>query len=362
MYRNFLSMLLCLPILAFTLAATAQETFPKAGVGAVPPAAEPPTPSGANRRVTIDVTVTDSRRMPVAGLSRQDFTLLDNKKPVNIVSFEAFGSAQTPARPDEVILVVDAVNLKFLYVAYTRQELEKFFRQNEGRLDEPLSIFVTSDTGVSGMRAPSTNGNAVADALDRFQGGLRLVGRSAGVYGAGERFEMSVRMFMSIVQIAARQPGRKLIVWIGRGWPMLGGPGFDSPSEGLQRQYFAAIVRLSTVMRQNKITLDSISAGLPDSFTFLYQSYLKGVKSPRYADSANLDEKVIAVQSGGIVLPPQFNLPGDIQKCIDDASVFYRLSFDAPPAEKPNEYHALGVKIAGRGLKALTNTGYYDEP
>jgi VWFA-related protein len=355
-------MLLCLQILVCAHAAPAQENYPKASLGPVQPQAEPTVPSGTNRRVMIDVTVTDSKGMPVPGLAQQDFTLLDNKKPMPIASFEAFGNAQTPARPDTVILVVDAVNLEFRYVSYARQELDHYFRENEGHLAAPLSVFVTSDTGVSGLGEPTTNGIALADALGRYQGGLRMVGRSAGAYGADERFQMSIQMFMSILQYAAGRPGRKLIIWIGPGWPMLSGPRFNGPSQKSQRQLFEAIVRISTAMRQHQITLDSISAGFPDALTFLYQSYLKGVKSPDGADTPYLGEKVIADQSGGIVIPPSFNLPVDIGKCIDDASVFYRLSFDAGPADKPDQYHSLEVKAGKRDLKAMTNTGYYDQP
>ena len=360
-YRTFGSALLCLEVLALAQAAAAQIAS-KEGTGPVHVMTEPPIPSGANRRVTINVTVMDSKGMPVPGLTQQDFALFDNKKPTPITSFEAFGSAQTPARPDEVILVVDAVNLEFQYVAYTRQEMEIFLRENEGHLAAPTSIFVASDTGVSGLSEPSANGIALADALDQNQSGLRMVGKSAGIWGADERFQVSLQMFMSIVQNAAARPGRKLIIWIGPGWPLLNSVRFNEPSRKLEQQFFDAIVQISTAMRQNNITLDSISAGMPDSTTFIYQSFLKGVKSPNDADTPNLGEKVIAAQSGGIVIPPEFNLPGDIQKCIDDASVYYRLSFDAPPADKPNQFHSLEVKVGGRKLETHTNVGYYDQP
>lgn len=359
-YRIFGSTLFCLQILVCAHPAAAQANVPTAGP--VQPAAEPPIPSGANRRVSIDVAVADKKGMPVPGLAQQDFTLLDNKKPASILSFQAFGSAQTPARPDEVILVVDAVNLEFRYVAYARQALDTFFRQNEGHLAEPVSIFVTTDRGVSGLSTPSTDGNALAAAFDGFQNGLRMIGNAAGAWGASERFQLSLQMFMNVVQNTAKHPGRKLIIWIGPGWPLLDGPAFNSLSAREERQLFGAIVQISTALRQNHITLDSISAGFPNSFTFLYQSFLKGVKSPNQAVPSDLAEKVIAVQSGGIALPPRFDLPGDIQRCIDGASVFYRLSFDAPPAEKPDQYHSLEVKIDRANLKAFTSTGYYDQP
>ncbi len=359
-YRSFRFLWLCLPVLGFAPCASAQ--YPKPSLGPVPPAAASSAPSGGNRRVTLDVSVADDKGNPIPGLAEQDFTLLDDKKPVKLLSFQAFGTAQTPARPDEVIVVVDTINLEFRYVAYMRQELNKFYRMNEGRLGEPQVLYFVSDTGISGLPSPTTDGNALASALDNYQNSLRPINNSAGIYGADERFQMSFQRFLDIVNSLTAQPGRKLIVWIGPGWPMLGGPAFNSPPPKLARRYFDAVVHVSTVMRQNHIVLDSVSAGLPDPDTFYYESFLKGVKSPYQADSVNLGEKVIAVQSGGIVIPPDFNVSGHIAQCIDTASVYYQLSFDAPPTEKPDQYHSLEVKIDRHGLKAYTSTGYYDQP
>ena len=117
-----------------------------------------------------------------------------------------------------------------------------------------------------------------------------------------------------------------------------------------------------TEMRQDQVTLDSVSTGMPNQTTYDYEAFLKGVKSPNEASAGNLAEKVIAVQSGGIVIPPDSNLQGNIGKCIDISSVVYRITFNAPAADKPGRYHTLAVKIDRRGVKAYTNTGYYDQP
>jgi len=37
-----------------------------------------------------------------------------------------------------------------------------------------------------------------------------------------------------------------------------------------------------------------------------------------------------------------------------DATAFYTLTFDSPPADHPNEYHSLLVKIGKSGLTART--------
>jgi hypothetical protein len=120
-------------------------------------------------------------------------------------------------------------------------------------------------------------------------------------------------------------------------------------------------VQLSTALREAQIDLYSVTKGLWDEFTDLYQGYQKGVRRAEDAGPPNLGLKVIAVQSGGRVLAPDNDLAGQIGKCIEDAKAYYRLTFSPPRADRPNEYHALEVRVGKPGLKARTNTGYYNQ-
>lgn len=55
-----------------------------------------------NRQITLDVVVTDKSGKPVAGLQQQDFTLLDNKEPNKILSFNAVPvEPRLPIRPSK---------------------------------------------------------------------------------------------------------------------------------------------------------------------------------------------------------------------------------------------------------------------
>ena len=51
------------------------------------------------RRVPIDIVVTDKQGNPVKGLTRDDFTVTEDKKPQHVLSFEYFDSAQTFTPP-----------------------------------------------------------------------------------------------------------------------------------------------------------------------------------------------------------------------------------------------------------------------
>jgi len=291
---------------------------------AVPPASQPPSqepaltprpapaPDSGEGRIRLDVVVSDKSGKLVTGLEPTDFTLLDNGQPGKILSFHAVDTvAEKRDAPVQAILVPDAANLEFSAVAREREEIDKFLRSNSGHLAIPVSVFLASDDGVKMLAQPSLDGNAVAAQLDQANAGLRSITRSSGASGAIERLQLLVRSLDSLVRAVSAKPGRKLMVWIGDGWPLLDEPGFTSSSSGDQVM-FDEIVHTSGSLREARITLYSVSEGFSGPRTYLYQSFLKGVKSSKHANPGNLSVKVFATQSGGRVLTPATTLPGSL--------------------------------------------------
>ena len=321
------------------------------------------TPAG---RMRLDVTVTDAGGKLVPGLGPQDFKVLDDNTARKILSFRSYdGITVKPEPPVEVILVVDTANLPFQQVAFTREEVGKFLRENGGHLAQPVSIMVLSDTGLRVQPRPSVDGNALIGVLNEIKGNIHSINAAEGSEGDLERFQLSVRQLTTIAANEAQKPGRKLLIWVGPGWPMLNSANFRF-SERDQMRYFDSIVEISTKLREGRVVVDSAApaASTMDSGlrTTLYQGFLKGVRTARQADSGNLALKVVATQSGGLVLGPDNDLAGQIDRCVAEANAFYTLSFDPPKASAPNEYHDLKVVVDQSGVTVRTRTGYYGQP
>jgi VWFA-related protein len=334
---------------------------------AFPWQSDPPVNSAAgdtNRRISLDVVVTDKSGKPVAGMQQQDFTVLDNKQPQTILSFRAMnGPAADP--PVEIILLVDRVNASIQNSAYERQQTEKFLRRNGGHLAYPTSLVFFSDSGTQ-MQEASRDGNALNAALEQSDSGLRSIRRSQGIYGAVDRIRLSLGALNSLAASEANKPGRKMLIWISPGWPALTAPSQQQLSDKQRQELFSDIVGTSAALWRAHITLYSIDPlGIADAGGFgtsYYQEFAKGVPSDKYAQTGNLSLQVLAEQSGGRVLNTGNDVAGEIATCIVDASAFYTLSYDSQPPDGPNEYHGLEVKIDKRGLKARTRTGYYAQP
>jgi VWFA-related protein len=340
----------------------APATAQPAPTGPAAPLPNGASPDAANSAIHLDIVVTDHSGAPVPGLTASDFNILDNNQPSKILSFHAYGPGVQPTDPPvQVIVLFDTVNIDFNAVSYTRQQVENFLRQNGGHLAQPVTLAWLTETGVQPQGPPTLDGNALATALDGSEARLRTINRSAGAYGAIERFELSSRALDGIAMSEFKIPGRKLLIWAGPGWPMLDGPNINISNKG-QQSLFGEIVQLSTLLRQAQIDLYSVTQGMPGPETFLYESFLKGVKKASQANIPNLGLKVIAVQSGGQVIPPSNDVAGAISTCVRDAATYYAVTFQPPPADGPDDYHKLDVHIDRPGLTARTNTGYYDQP
>jgi VWFA-related protein len=317
-------------------------------------------------QIRLDVIVTDKTGKPVTGLTQQDFTLLEDNHERQIAGFRAHGGDTATTDPVRVILIIDAVNAGFQDVSYSRYGIDAFLRKDGGRLAAPVAVYWYTDQGLQGQGpegqpAEMTDGNVLAAQLDATEGRLRSLNRSAGAWGAIERFEMSVQTIDRIAHLETRNPGRKLIVWVGSGWPLLDSPNMQMTWKQ-QQGLFKNIVSLSTLLREGQIELCSVSQGMPDSFTYMYEGYTKGVKKASQAFLPDLNLKVLAVESGGQVLPPSNDLTAEIDKCMQDAGAYYTIGFDPAQADGPDQYHALKVKVDKPGLTARTDTGYYNEP
>ena len=304
--------------------------------------------------IRLDVVVTDKSGKSVPGLKPSDFTLLDNGEPEKILSFRSFdGITAKPDPPVEVILVIDTLFLPQHLIPLAKSEVEKFLRRNNGHLAQPVSIFLLSETGLSSTPQPSTNGNALADEVARgiwqtpaFHGTQTTKETAQLLHGASSGLWRChlVRLFWR----NAGSPGRKLLFWLSPGWSR---PGSGNP--------FPDVTEFSTRLREARVALWSWP--YPDE-DFTYKNFLAPVKSAHKVRYEDLLLNVLATQSGGGVLETRSDLAEMISKCVEEASVFYSLTFDPPHTNEVDEYHDLKVALGKPQLTARTSSGYYNEP
>jgi VWFA-related protein len=393
--------LLAASTLAFALPAFAQQPAPQASQPQAPSPSVTLTPRTHEERearyqtqhhVILNLFVTDASGKPVTGLKQEDFALLDNGQPRKFSSFRSVRGSEGIA-PVRVVLMLDAVNNGPKDITQDAKGIEQFLTQSPAELTYPTSIALLSGSGAS-VGEPSKNRdalisetNALAKSVHPFKctdmaGGSQQVfatmnqatgatihddvpqGEKPGCLN--QRFKGSVA---ALIKFAAGQEdtlGRVLLIWIGRGWPLLLEREFRTESGAIQQNHFDNLVLISTTLREAQVTLDA--AFSPDLGRKIElrsdhdNAFFDGVPTEAQVTSSSLGLQVLAHQSGGLILTESKDLASEIAKCIADAESYYVLSFDMPPAGNLGEFHSLQVNTDQPGLKVRTNTSYYAQP
>jgi VWFA-related protein len=236
--------------------------------------------------IQVPVVVTDKSGNHVHGLNKEDFTILENGKPVTVAHFEELTASTTqltspavragqfrnltlndPQPRNVVVIALDTVNTPFLDQAYGRRELVKFLARNmeSGKV---LALMLITSHGlkvVQGLTGDSTHLmqalNKVAgeispietmssEAQESLTGGLPAMFGQAGDIDAADpvvgRFrefvrygdaveaqfvqpnaiETTMNAFLGIAWSLSGVPGRKSLIWATGGFPFA----MDSPS------------------------------------------------------------------------------------------------------------------------------------
>jgi VWFA-related protein len=313
--------------------------------------------------ITLDVEVTDKKGVPVAGLKPEDFALLDNRQPQTITSVQLVDPANPGNPPAEIILAIDGINTNQDNITDEFDWLHKFLAAKGTHLDKPISFAVLQDRTVKMQNEPTRDVAALSHFLDVNRPGFRPLESWSNGWGPIERETISIRALNTIVAKTQDRPGRKLLIWIGPGW--IGGSDISArPIAGAQRTLFAGVVNVWDGLRKANMTLEMIDPTVSGGriFDFNYEPFVKGISDVHNAQYGHLLLPALVTQSGGQILYGSSNLPSLIDRVLADASSYYVVTYNPPPASHPDEYHAIEVRMARKGLSARTRIGYYAHP
>jgi VWFA-related protein len=340
-------------------------------VGQTPPlryssvAQKPLAPLGASSSVerdglfSIDAVVADSEGKLVSDLAPWEFTLLDNGQPAKIRTLHNSRAASGPT--PELIFVLDTANLSPQQLMKTEGAIVQFLQRNNGRLEYPCFLYRLTRDGLFSSMSPTHDGNMLAEEVEQhkfprtvWRWGANSEPALAGSWaGRSQANRGSPRALGSIAIDQREIAGRKVVVWIGPGWPVLGGGDSD----------FDEITELSTRLREARITVDCVTAWPnPEGMAFDYHSFLEPPRSQKDMQLAKMALQVIATHTGGLVLVSHGDLDRDIERCVEEVRSFYTITFNPPHTSQMDEFRDLRVQVARAGLTVRAPTGYYNEP
>jgi VWFA-related protein len=314
----------------------------------------------AQKTMTIHVQLSDSQAHAVEGLEESDFTLLDNNQPQKLLGFRAVDAAVPKSDPVQVVIVVDMINADAVTVAREREEVGAYLKANGGELPNPTSIALIEASGVKVLPVSTQQGNLLLASFNQTQSELREIGRGGGLYGATENVQKSLLQLGQLIQYEGKKPGRKLVLVVSPGWPLLSLAG-DRADLKQRAWVFSNIVQFTNLLRDSNVALyciDPFEIGGTDLFE--YKGYLKGISAVKDATYPDLGLQVLATHTGGLVFISGRDILGSLKTAVRDASEGYDLTFAPPdPGDRANEYHALEVRVDKPNIKVRTTSGYY---
>jgi len=305
---------------------------------------------------------------PVPNLQQQDFTVLDNGQPSKLLVFHQHNLADVPAgqvdASTNVIIILDEVNTPYDKVVFARQGIQQFLKQDNGNLSRPVTLGFFTEKGLDLQTQPSIDGNALSAAIDKQEQSFRIL-QNGAQFGGAQRMTLSLNALDNLIALQATRPGRKVVLWVSPGWALLAGPR-NILTPGQQQQTLDTAIRLSTSLRQARITMYSIYplglAGVGTGAAEYYQNFLKPLTDPSKSSPANLSLQVLVTQSGGRVLFGNDLILNYLNKAVADLSAFYTVAINPMPSTQPNQFHTLDIKLSDPKLNALTRNGYYAQP
>jgi VWFA-related protein len=359
--------------------------------------------------VQVPVIVTDKAGNHIHGLTKADFTILENGKAQKISTLEEIIPAASAASgaanpvgtfsnvvPDErtprsmTVILLDEVNTPFLSQSYARQQLIKYLA-NHLESSQPIGLMVLTSRGlavlsplnsdpatliailkkatgkVSEMEQFSNDAKAVAAGQGQVQGlgGIRpgdspdlkirefmLYGESANAANIQSRaIETTLRGFLSIALSLTGVPGRKSLLWVTGSFP------FDLDSFGSvpnDRNLRALYERTLNALNDAQVSMYPVDArGLVTDSTFA------GDNQGSLLDaSAPTGLKNIAAMTGGVAYYNTNDLVDAFRRAGQDSASYYLLTYYQDHRNTKPGWRRLQVEVPHKDAEVRARAGY----
>jgi VWFA-related protein len=357
-------------------------------LGAQQKAAQPQEPDASVmsikrtvRRVIVDVVVTDSTQKPVSGLDQHDFSITEDGKPQQVLSFSShnldpdFTPPKLPPMPPNTfvnipsapergplyVVLLDLVNTEMVDQPIARRNLLQFI---EGKPQGTrFAVFVLSD-GLYLTQGFTDDHALLAAAVDPAhpKSHVPRIFIYGNNYGRGNT-SLMVEIFADIARFLDGLPGRKNLIWLSGGFPMSLAPQDGNPAdlEDDVKDVLDTMARGQVAVYPidvRGVTVDSVHSGAvtggPGAAATVGESSLY---------SEIIDEGGIAGATGGQAFFNTNDIKGALNDAIDISSNYYTLSYSPTNPTYDGKVRHISVLLAKKGYRLSYRREYYaDDP
>ncbi|MEM7052833.1 MAG: VWA domain-containing protein [Acidobacteriota bacterium] len=379
--------------------------------------------------VNVEVYVTDKKGNRITGLTKDDFEIFEDGKPMAVSNFyavedgrpvegefadivppeespEAIAVAapdQEPELPPEqqlsLVIYIDNFNIRPPNRNRALRDIRTFLTRNVRAGDQVM--LVSYERSLKIRRPFTRDPQVVASALEELE---RLTGYAAQrdfdrretldriedarssaealtwVRGYAENIQNDLRFTIGalkeITSSLAGLPGRKAILYVSDGVPMVAGQDLFHAVDGIHGSGSGAITEafgydasarfreLASQANANRITFYTLdAAGLRVSNAISAENSRSEPLGIESINTSNLQSplRFVADTTGGFAIVNRNRFDGLLERVATDFKTFYSLGYRAPEAGR-GRYHRIKVKLKnGKGLRVRHREGYRDK-
>jgi VWFA-related protein len=332
-----------------------------------------PTIRVTSRLVFLDVTVLDKKGRPVVnGLTKDDFTITEDKRPQSIFSFEApqthtisaiAGDDNPDGKAPLTIFVLDLLNSSFEDFAFIRYSVQKYLAAQPPLLSSPAEMMLIDNESLELMQGPTRNKADLLYALDHLPPVIPYKWEADSFNE--ERFNQSLDALQQIALQNKGVPGRKNIVWVGHGSPSFSTMHMTYPVVNEIQQYMHATTNL---LVDSRVSLFVIYPGLKvGHFVNLTGRPPMSISAADAQANMNSDHPfagdvnfgVFVNETGGKLFYNRNDVDAEMKRSQQLGSEYYTLTYQPPDGNPNGEFRQIRVTLRDHNLRAVTKTGYY---
>ena len=330
------------------------------------PSSNTPTIQVTSRLVFLDVTVLDKKGRPVVkGLTKDDFTITDDKKPQRIFSFEApethvvdtsASAGNSAGQAPVTIFVLDLLDSSFEDFAYIRYMMRKYLVAQPAQLNSPAELMVLGNRSLEMVQGYTRSKADLLYALDHLQSALPYKEMSPSFFE--ERFGQSIDALQQIALQNRGVPGRKNIVWVGHGGPNILTIGLPGATVDLLNRY---LHDTTNMLVDSRISLFLIYPGLSvrgPGFGWSESSAGTDIGDDD-PFSGDINFGILVNETGGKLFYNRNDINTEIKQSEQLGSEYYTLTYQPTAGNADGKFRRIRVTLRDPNLRALTKAGYF---
>lgn len=365
-------------------------------------AAQQPVERATTRLVEVNVIAEDKKGNPVAGLTRDDFTVLDGGHVEKIGAFSVETGGTAPNRDplpantftnhvdraaggSVTAVLFDALNTRISDQAYARKQILDFLEQVKP--DDRVALYALG-RGVNVLQDFTNNIDSLRGALRKYQPEMHAETEAQGPaidpgaiqlgswlnefgldlidYYAKDRALRTVRCLVAIADHLERVPGRKNLVWVSGGFPVwIGRNSALQPDRARpdQQTFWPEIERAARALNRSNLAVYPVDArGLLAPSDYSPDRGSAGNSPESNKDSLPHTMEVLAERTGGKAFFNNNDLGRAFRQAEKDSKVTYVLAYTPSHDEWNGEFREIKLRVTRPGVRLRYRSGYFALP